>query len=150
MNIRSVFDVALYLLSKNGNNTMSAMKLQKLCYYAQAWSLVWDDKPIFRGRIEAWANGPVCPELYRAHRGMFEVDPSTFADKGSPDGFSDDEQETMNEVFNYYGSRSPYWLSELTHGEEPWKIARKDLEPGDCGNVEITHAAMVEYYSALV
>lgn len=23
------------------------MKLQKLCYYAQAWSLVWDDAPLF-------------------------------------------------------------------------------------------------------
>ena len=24
---------------------MSAMKLQKLLYYSQAWSLVWDDAP---------------------------------------------------------------------------------------------------------
>ena len=36
----SVFDVATYILQKRGD--MSCMKLQKLCYYAQAWSLVWD------------------------------------------------------------------------------------------------------------
>lgn len=41
----SVFDTAKYILEKCG--TMSTMKLQKLCYYSQAWSLVWDDAPLF-------------------------------------------------------------------------------------------------------
>lgn len=34
----SVFDVAAYVLEKMG--PMSAMKLQKLVYYSQAWALV--------------------------------------------------------------------------------------------------------------
>ena len=55
-------DVAAYILRKQG--TMPAMKLQKLVYYSQAWSLVWDDRPIFRDRIYAWANGPVIRNLY--------------------------------------------------------------------------------------
>ena len=38
----TVFDVANYILNKQGS--MSAMKLQKLVYYSQAWSLVWDDE----------------------------------------------------------------------------------------------------------
>lgn len=58
----NVFDVAKYILEVKG--TMSTMKLQKLCYYAQAWSLVWDDKPLFGEEFEAWANGPVCRELF--------------------------------------------------------------------------------------
>lgn len=37
----TVFDTAKYILEKRG--AMSTMKLQKLCYYAQAWSLVWYD-----------------------------------------------------------------------------------------------------------
>ena len=41
----NVFDVAKYILEKQGD--MSTMKLQKLCYYAQAWSLVWDDRELF-------------------------------------------------------------------------------------------------------
>ena len=41
----NVFDVAKYILEKLG--TLSTMKLQKLCYYCQAWSLVWDDTPLF-------------------------------------------------------------------------------------------------------
>lgn len=75
----SVYDVASYILRKQG--PMTAMKLQKLVYYAQAWSLVWDERPIFKGRIEAWANGPVAPELYLWHRGEFQL---KSCDKGNP------------------------------------------------------------------
>jgi len=52
---------------------MTAMKLQKLAYYSQAWSLVWDEKALFPEKIEAWANGPVVRALYDRHRGMFKV-----------------------------------------------------------------------------
>ena len=42
-----VFDVAKYILTKQG--MMSTWKLQKLCYYAQAWSLAWTgENPFFR------------------------------------------------------------------------------------------------------
>lgn len=41
----NVFDTAKYILEKSGK--MSTMKLQKLCYYSQAWALVWDDAPLF-------------------------------------------------------------------------------------------------------
>ena len=64
-----VLDVAAYILMKRGR--LSAWKLQKLCYYAQAWSLVWDDECLFTERIEAWANGPVVPFLYKQHRRTF-------------------------------------------------------------------------------
>ena len=50
------------------------MKLQKLVYYCQAWSLVWDDMPLFESRIEAWANGPVVLDLYYRHRGQYWID----------------------------------------------------------------------------
>jgi len=67
----SVLDVAANILAKRG--PMSVMKLQKLVYYCQAWSLVWDDRPMFREPIEAWTMGPAVPALYREHRGMFEI-----------------------------------------------------------------------------
>ena len=41
----NVFDIAKYILEYAG--PMSTMKLQKLCYYSQAWSLVWDDEELF-------------------------------------------------------------------------------------------------------
>ena len=37
--VATVFEVAKYILEKK--EKMSTMKLQKLLYYCQAWSLVW-------------------------------------------------------------------------------------------------------------
>jgi uncharacterized phage-associated protein len=137
-------DVASYILKKLGR--MTAMKLQKLVYYSQAWSLVWDDKPMFRDRIEAWVNGPVVPVLYRVHRGEYFVSEWPH---GNPDNLSAKARETIDSVAKFYGDKSSQWLSDLTHAEQPWKDARRGVSPGEpCGN-EITHAAMAEYYSSL-
>ena len=54
----SVFDAAKYILEKM--NTISAWKLQKLCYYAQAWALAWTGEPLFQEDFEAWAAGVPC------------------------------------------------------------------------------------------
>src|ERR1700733_13492521 len=89
----TVFDVAAYMLAKRG--AMTAWKLQKLVYYSQAWSLVWDQRPLFADRIEAWANGPVCPNLYSRHRGQFIVDNIS---GGRTDTLTRDEQETVDGV----------------------------------------------------
>jgi uncharacterized phage-associated protein len=140
----TVQDVAAYILKKQGR--MTAMKLQKLVYYAQAWSLVWDEKPLFKDRIEAWANGPVAPKLYDLHRGKFEVSKWP---QGDPAKLSATERETVDAVLDYYGDKSSQWLSDLTHAERPWSEARKGLAPGERGKTEITRAAMAEYYGSL-
>ena len=140
----SVHDVAAYILHKTGKIT--AMKLQKLLYYAQAWSLAWDDKPIFSARIEAWANGPVIPEIYRYPRKEYAVSRWPL---GNRTGLTKTERETVNAVLVAYGEKAPYWLSELTHKEKPWIDARKGLGPLDRGVREITADAMAAYYSTL-
>lgn len=77
----TVFDVAKYILESKGS--MTAMKLQKLAYYSQAWTLVWDEELLFDEPIQAWANGAVIPILYEAHRGMFKVHAATIIDGDS-------------------------------------------------------------------
>lgn len=139
-----VHDVAAYILNKLGSIT--AMKLQKLVYYSQAWSLVWDDKPLFQEKIEAWANGPVVPALYESHRGEFLI---TKIPGGNSKNLTSTESETVDKVLEFYGDKSSQWLSDLTHKEDPWNEAREKLAPGERGNKEITFAAMAEYYSSL-
>ena len=50
----SVSDVAAYILQQQG--AMTTWKLQKLIYYSQAWSLVWDDDALFpeERRTDRW------------------------------------------------------------------------------------------------
>ncbi len=140
----TIHDVAAYILKKLG--PMSAMKLQKLVYYAQAWSLVWEDRPIFRARIEAWANGPVAPILYKKHRGSFRIQKWP---EGDASRLSEEDSTTVNSVVKFYGDKSPQWLSDLTHMEDPWIIARRGLAPGATSNNEITIESMQDYYASL-
>lgn len=137
-------DVAAYVLTKR--RPLSAMKLQKLVYYSQAWSLVWDDRPLFAEPIEAWANGPVVRELYDRHRGRFDVDAWPW---GDPDALDEDARATVDAVLGYYGDRNAQWLSDLTHRERPWLAAREGLQDGERGNRQISLAEMMEYYSSL-
>lgn len=138
-------DVAAYIIDRSG--PMSAMKLEKLVYYSQAWHLVWADKALFPDRIEAWANGPVVPTLYQHHRGSFTV---TKWSAGDAERLTRPERASVDAVVKFYGDKDAFWLSELTHREAPWKDARGTLSPGERGSNEISKAAMAEYYGSLV
>ncbi|MGL6008007.1 MAG: Panacea domain-containing protein [Culicoidibacterales bacterium] len=145
----NIFDVASYIYEQMQGKTLSTMKLQKLCYYAQAWSLAWDDMPLFKEDFQAWANGPVCPELYRAHRGHFSVDDTLFAEREITP-LNDEQKETINIVLADYGDKEPYWLSELTHAERPWKETRGTVANGERSNAVISKELMQEYYSGIL
>src|SRR4029077_15925664 len=138
MSMADVYDVAAYILAHE--DEMSAMKLQKLVFYCQARHLVWDDAQLFPERIEAWANGPVCPDLYRMHHGAFSVSKLSW---GQASNLTDSERTSIDVVLKTYGTKSGAWLSELTHMEHPWLDARGDLSPCERGSAEITTASMV-------
>lgn len=140
----SVHDVAAYILDRR--TPLSTMKLQKLVYYSQAWSLVWDNEPLFEEPIEAWANGPVVRELYEQHRGQFAVDSWPL---GNPSSLSVSEASTVDAVLKYYGDKSARWLSDLSHAEDPWKHARKGLPDGSPSDAVIHPEMMRQYYSSL-
>lgn len=135
----SALDVAAYILARVG--PMTTMKLQKLIYYSQAWSIVWDDEQLFPEEIEAWKMGPVVRELYNAHRGSYRVDKIV---GGAADKFTDKQTETIDAVLVFYGDRSAQWLSDLTHLEDPWRDA---WARGP--NSIITKEALGEYYSSI-
>lgn len=142
-----VMDVAAYILQQAG--PMTHMKLQKLVYYAQAWSLVWDEAPLFDDRIEAWANGPVVPVLYRQLRQKFQVESVDLEGHGNAGILTPAQRESVEAVLKFYGSRTAQYLSDLTHIEAPWKNARNGAAPQDRTSREITHAEMAEYYGSL-
>lgn len=137
-------DVAAYILSKTG--PLSAMKLQKLCYYSQAWSLVWDEEPLFDERIEAWQNGPVVRSLYAQHRGQYTVSTWPSGDSGA---LTSDQQATIDAVIDAYAKLTAQQLSDMTHSEGPWIEARVGVPLGERSEAEITHASMRSFYASL-
>lgn len=142
----TIFDVALLVTKMVGEVT--AMKLQKLLYYCQAWNLVWEESPLFEDDFQAWANGPVLPALYSRHRGQFKVSEANFAD-GNIGHISSVQEENIKRVIDFYGDKTAQWLSELTHQEAPWLDARGATPIGERSEAIISKSAIYEYYSSL-
>jgi uncharacterized phage-associated protein len=141
--VASASDVAAAVLERTG--AIDAFKLQKLVYYCQGWHLVWAGEPLFDDRIEAWANGPVVPALYRLHRGQFLVDKI----EGRGDRLAPHEAETVQAVVDAYRHLSGRQLAHLTHQEAPWQRARVGVAPGEHGNHDIELEWMAEFYGGL-
>ncbi len=135
----SVADTAQFILEAHG--PMTTMKLQKLVYYSQAWSIVWDDDRIFPESIQAWKNGPVVPELWQKTKGQFRLER---VEGGNSGKLSAANKATIERVLQFYSNKDAQWLSDLTHMEEPWKQAfAKGV------NTEILLQDLSEYYSTL-
>jgi len=136
----SVFDVANYFLSKE---PMTHKKLQKLCYYAQAWYLALFDKELFCSDFEAWVHGPVCPDLYYKYR---EHKWNEIPKSAQVPEIDDDLVDFLEEVFVTYGEFSGDELEILTHSEDPWKKAREGCEDWEPSNKTIDKKVMRDYY----
>jgi len=144
----NVYDVAKFIVNSLKEDYVTHMKLHKLLYYSQAWSLVWDEKELFESRIEAWVNGPVVKEVYTKFRGQYSVSIDDFKNSDL-EKLEKKEIETIDEVLKVYGNKTSQWLSDLTHQEEPWKKARKGMASNERGSEEITQLSMSEYYEGL-
>lgn len=143
----SIFHVARKIVELTAG-TLTPLKLQKLAYYCQAWSLAWEERPLFNEEFQAWANGPVCPELYEKHKGTYVVNGDFLAEFT---GFSFNERDsaTIQKVLSFYGNRDPFELSELTHKERPWREARGSTPSGESSTALITKDSMQDYYAGI-
>lgn len=145
----NVFNVAKYIIDRMNNN-ITTMKLEKLVYYSQAWSLAILNKPLFKNNIEAWTNGPVIPDLYELHKHEYHFS-SSLLNNGKYDyNFTDNQKAVMDGVIRNYGRETGRALSKRTHREAPWLHARKNVPKGARCNNNIKWSDMKNYYSSLV
>lgn len=122
----NVMDVArcfLYLDSQQEDGDgISNLKLQKLVYYAQGFSLALLERPLFNSEIQAWTHGPVVPELYHEYkefgRNPIALNLSKFVPE---DVFNQEELDLIKEVHSVFGRFSAWSLRNMTHEEEPWQ-----------------------------
>lgn len=142
----TALDVAKWILAsidRDAGDSITPLKLQKLVYYAQAWSLALRDAPLFDEEMRAWAHGPVAESVFQQYRGYgWDAIP---APEDVPELAAED-QEHISEVLDVYGDFSAKQLERMTHAEPPWKDARGDLPPEARSNAIIPKGAMAEYY----
>ncbi len=146
----NVNDVADFFLSKE---PMSQKKLQKLVYYAYAWTLaLLNDSEesikyrLFDSEIQAWVHGPVCPLLYQEYKryGWEDIEKIEFYDE---DIFQGDILDILNQVWDVYGKYTGNQLEGFTHQEDPWIAARGGIPSYASCDTPIDDRVIFKYYN---
>jgi uncharacterized phage-associated protein len=141
--------VARYFLwlaaSEPEEEPVTHMRLQKLLYYAQGWSLGTTDRPLFDGNIEAWPHGPVAADLYSTFS-RWTSDPVPHHEAREGLELLPSERALINWVWAIYGQFSASRLRSMTHNEAPWREAG-----GGCGlgRARISERAMREHFRSM-
>ena len=146
----TIFDIAFWFRKKKRND-MTQKKIQKLCYYAQAWSMALYNKPLIDCKFEAWAHGPVCRELWeqlKVHT-YYNVPIEPLRKLKTTPIRKEEDKSFLERVWSTYGKFDGYQLEILTHKEQPWIKARGNTpEMQRCTNV-ISNEDMRDYYITL-
>lgn len=143
---QQIADWFLGTIDREAGDSLTHLKLQKLLYYAQAWTLSFFDEPLFDEDFQAWTHGPVVYSVFDHYRDKGwealptpetcpELDPQT--------------AELLNEILSVYGQHSAKHLEQLTHQETPWQEARGDLPLEAYSNKIIKKDSMKKFYREL-
>jgi uncharacterized phage-associated protein len=136
----SIDQIAEWFLTKE---SMPPKKVQKLCYYAQAWNLALRKEKLIDCSFEAWIHGPVCPELYAKYKNYGW----SFIPKEKEHVVTDPEDLDMLEsVWLTYGKYDGQQLESLTHKELPWLNARRGFGTWDNSSNKISEEDMESFY----
>ena len=140
----SIFEVANWFLAKEN---MTQKKLQKLCYYAQAWCYALRGFRLENTDYQAWVHGPVSPALYERFR-SFGYDTIKIRGNYIPK-IDEKDQELLQDVWDTYGDRTGNALEVLSHRELPWQEARRGYAPNERCVVVISPVTMASYYKSI-
>ncbi len=115
-------DVAQYFINHSYNGELddvTNLKLQKLLYYAQGYSLALLDRPLFDEDIEHWEHGTVVPCVYHEYKQYTnQIIPSN--PKFDMTIFSTNSKKILEMVCYRYAKYSAWALRNMTHKETPW------------------------------
>lgn len=141
----TVHDVANYflVLAARKSSGVTHMKLQKLCYYAQGFTLGMRGQRLFDARFRAWEYGPVCYDLWR--RFQYRRDVLSAPNDFDPDALDEDTRSLIEMVDARFSGYSAMQLSKLTHREQPWRDAFQRAR--EHGSDEIADESMQRFFA---
>lgn len=135
-----------------GLREVTPLMLQKLLYFIQGTSYALHNQPMFMEDCEAWAHGPVYPEVYDLFRDFKynPIDDARFAVlDGVADELTDGERKVIDLVINTFGLYGGKALERITHNEVPWRNARRGFGENIPSNEPITKESIKSYYEAV-
>lgn len=113
-----------YILNRCGDIT--SLALQKSLYYVQGFYYAFNDKFLFEEDCQAWAHGPVYPEVYFKYK-HYKFDPIESKIEVSDTIFTSSELIIMENVVKHFCCYSGKVLEKFTHSEYPWLETRGEI-----------------------
>lgn len=128
---------------------MIQKKVQKLCYFAQAWHLALYETPLMECKFEAWAHGPMNPELWKELKDflLWNIPQDCFSSFAKK--IEDEDIEFLEMVWNTYGKYNGFQLESITLTDRAWLKARGYTTDGHMCKNEISERDMKIFYKAL-
>lgn len=147
-NEKNIFNVATFFLNivdRDFGSAITPLKLQKILYYAQGYYLAMFDEPLFNEDFQAWAHGPVNPEIYEKYK-EYGFDSIDAPDISEIPNFDEKTVDFLCKIWATFGIFDGKYLEELTHKESPWLNAREGYKPGEVCHEVITKESMKEFF----
>lgn len=140
----NVFEVVNWFLSRE---KMNHRKLQKLCYYAQAWFYALKNIRLMDTDFEAWENGPMSQVIYDKFESLGCGNIKLVGKYVSHIDKMD--EELLESVWETYGDHTGNALEALSNSEQPWLEARIGYDLDEHSNVKISVETMKKYYASI-
>ncbi|MDY5137659.1 Panacea domain-containing protein [Actinotignum sp. GS-2025e] len=149
----SVFDVAQFFVSQSASGSLSAPKLQKLCFYAFGWYGFQTGEALFDDAFYAMENGPVAGDLLTL---TASARSATVDQKLLEEVHAAWEEETkefdlytsdiLKAVWDRYGDMTPEELARATQQEEPW-IEAWQSRPHGAKRATLSSFEIIDYFA---
>ena len=127
-------------MSAERGDRIDHLRLQKLCYYAQGYSVALWQKLLFDDPIQAGESGPIVPSVSEAYK---QRGPEPILPCGAPPEMEQWRLDVLGMVYDELGWMTTWSLRNLTHMEQPWRDA---WLTGECG-AEITPEQLCDFFS---
>ncbi|MEA3467017.1 MAG: DUF4065 domain-containing protein [Thermodesulfobacteriota bacterium] len=109
--------LAEFILTSYPDKNITPMKLQKLAYYAKAWTLV-ANRQCTDAQFERWQFGPVNREIYQKYKLYSRENIPIPVDMQTR--VQGEDADFLKFILNNYVDHSAVALSAMTHKEKPW------------------------------
>lgn len=145
--MRRAMDVASFFIEASltdYGDPATNLRIQKLLYFAQGWSLVKLGKPLFSEKIETWDIRPVIKSVYKnlqTHGADSIMNSGDF----KLSKFKKEEISLLLDVFMKYRNDSTSCLASITH--KNWSSWYKAYHEGAGNRHEISLDEMKKYFS---
>jgi uncharacterized phage-associated protein len=144
--INDVADYFIWFSQKHGD-PITHLKLQKLCYYAEAYYWAIYNKPLTGEPFQAWTHGPVSRQLWEKYKGI-RWEPIT--EKCKKPDLDKGICSYLQEIANVFSGYSAFQHEKMTHSDMPWKKARKGCSIEERCERVISTEDMKNYYKQYV